>query len=108
MAEHTTILHTTVGKAAQSLAWLPAQLTLDRLVLICLQFVACRVLATEPCVKFAPAAMKTACANHTDMSTTPEMGRASLLLNSCSADVSSPSAPPLDSGPALLPVREAH
>lgn len=53
MAEHTTILRTTVGKAAQCLAWLPAQLTLDRSVLTCLQFVEGRVLATEPHVKFA-------------------------------------------------------
>lgn len=53
MAEHRMILHTTVVKAAQCLAWLSAQLTLDRLVLISLQLVECRVLATEPHVKFA-------------------------------------------------------
>lgn len=46
--------------------------------------------------------------NYADISTTPDMQRALLLLNSCSADASSPSEPPLDSGPALLPVREAY
>lgn len=56
----------------------------------------------------ACAAVKTAHANHTDISTTLEVGKAILLLNSGSADASSPSEPPLESGPALLPVREAY
>lgn len=100
------------GKCWESCTLTCLAVTLDRPILICLQstefwlhFMS-RILC-ETCIR-NQAARAAAHANHTDMSTTAEMGRAILLLNSCSADASSPSEPPLDSGPALLPVRDVY